>query len=106
VTIDKSERHYSPTTMYRDHAISRTLFHWESQSTTTERSRTGQRYIHHRERGSHVLLFARALPRGPYTFLGTAQYRGHVGERPIAITWELDDALPETVYAMTRVAAA
>ena len=24
--------------MYRDHAISRTLFHWESQSTTTERS--------------------------------------------------------------------
>ena len=106
VTINKSERHYSPTTMYRDHAISRTLFHWESQSTTTERSPTGQRYIHHRERGSHVLLFARPVPGGPYTFLGTAQYRSHVGERPMAITWELDDPLPEAVYAMTRVAAA
>ncbi|HMO00138.1 MAG TPA: DUF3427 domain-containing protein [Miltoncostaeaceae bacterium] len=106
VTINKSERHYSPTTMYRDHAISRSLFHWESQSTTTERSPTGQRYINHRARGSHVLLFARAVIGEPFVFLGTVQYRGHQGERPMAITWELDDSLPETVYAMTRVAAA
>jgi hypothetical protein len=106
VTINKTERHYSPTTMYRDHAISRTLFHWESQSTTTERSPTGQRYLHHQERGSHVLLFARPVPGVPYAFLGTAQYRSHVGERPMAITWELDEPLPEAVYAMTRIAAA
>jgi superfamily II DNA or RNA helicase len=106
VTINKSERHYSPTTMYRDHAISRTLFHWESQSTTTERSPTGQRYVHHRERGSHVLLFARAVRTDAYTLLGTAIYVRHAGERPMAITWRLDEPLPEAVYAMTRVAAA
>src|SRR5439155_2563215 len=32
VTTTKSERDYSPTTMYRDYAISPELFHWESQS--------------------------------------------------------------------------
>jgi hypothetical protein len=107
VTISKSERHYSPTTMYRDHAISRTLFHWESQSTTTERSATGQRYINHAERGSHILLFAReSRDNRAYTFLGTAQYVSHTGERPIAITWRLDDPMPEATYAMARVAAA
>jgi superfamily II DNA or RNA helicase len=107
VTINKSERHYSPTTMYRDHAISRTLFHWESQSTTTERSATGQRYLTHAERGTHILLFAREN-RGhrAYTLLGTARYVSHTGERPIAITWRLDDPMPESVYAMARVAAA
>ena len=105
-TITKSERHYSPSTMYRDYAISRQLMHWESQSTTTERSPTGQRYIHHAERGSHILLFVRENPgHRAYTFLGTAQYVSHTGERPLAITWKLDEPLPEAVYAMSRVAA-
>ena len=35
ITLKKSEADYSPTTMYRDYPISPTLFHWESQSTTT-----------------------------------------------------------------------
>ena len=34
-------------------------FHWESQSLTRESSPTGQRYIHHRELGSRVILFVR-----------------------------------------------
>ena len=52
VTLVKSEAHFSPTTMYADHAISPTVFQWESQSTTAEKSPTGQRYINHRELGS------------------------------------------------------
>ncbi|MCA1733997.1 MAG: DUF3427 domain-containing protein, partial [Acidobacteria bacterium] len=47
ITLEKSEKHYSPTTRYRDYAISPDLSHWESQSTTREASDTGQRYIHH-----------------------------------------------------------
>src|SRR5659263_437912 len=35
VTLKKSEADYSPTTLYRDYAISPDLFHWESQSQTT-----------------------------------------------------------------------
>ena len=47
VTLEKSERDYSPSTLYKDYAISPLLFHWESQSGTTQASPTGQRYIHH-----------------------------------------------------------
>ena len=57
VTLEKSERDYSPSTRYKDYAISPLLFHWQSQSGTTQASPTGQRYIHHRKRGGHVLLF-------------------------------------------------
>ncbi len=38
-TLDKSSGGFSPTTRYRDYAISRTLIHWESQSSTRERQR-------------------------------------------------------------------
>ena len=38
VTLKKSDRDYSPTTMYRDFALSPELFHWESQSTTSSAS--------------------------------------------------------------------
>lgn len=52
VTLNKSDKDYSPTTMYNDYSISGSLFHWQSQSTTAEQSPTGQRCIHHLEAGS------------------------------------------------------
>ena len=57
VTLNKADKDYSPTTMYQDYSINENLFHWQSQSTTAADSPTGQRYIHHRERRSKVLLF-------------------------------------------------
>ncbi|TDO35195.1 superfamily II DNA or RNA helicase, partial [Kribbella sp. VKM Ac-2527] len=82
VTLTKSEADYSPTTMYRDYAISPTLFHWESQSTTSITSATGQRYLNHHKRGSSILIFARQhkedeLGTAPYLFLGPATYTTH-----------------------------
>ncbi|MBY3555760.1 DUF3427 domain-containing protein, partial [Modestobacter lapidis] len=59
VTLVKTEAHFSPTTMYADHAISPTLFQWESQNATAEKSATGQRYVHHRDLGTSVHLFVR-----------------------------------------------
>jgi hypothetical protein len=59
ITLRKSEALLSPSTRYRDLALGPALFHWESQSTTTAASPTGQRYIHHAIRGSRVLLFVR-----------------------------------------------
>ena len=38
VTLRKSEALFSPTTRYRDLALGPSLFHWESQSTTTAAS--------------------------------------------------------------------
>lgn len=41
ITLNKSEKYYSETTMYNDYSINETLFHWQSQSTTSESSKTG-----------------------------------------------------------------
>jgi superfamily II DNA or RNA helicase len=111
ITLEKSEKHYSPTTRYRDYAISPEEFHWESQSTTREASETGQRYIHHRQRASEIFLFVRQTRKvdgartAPYTFLGPADYLRHTGEMPMAIVWRLRHAMPLDVFKRARVAA-
>ena len=109
VTLNKSDKDYSPTTMYNDYSINETLFHWQSQSTTGEDSSTGQRYIHHKEKGSKVLLFVREFkndPRyggaAPYTFLGTANYVTHTGSKPMNITWHLDKPIPAKFLKKTN----
>ncbi len=100
ITLKKSERLFSPTTRYNDVAISPWEFHWESQSLTREASATGQRYIHHVECGSRVMLFVREENRRggvtlPFLCLGFAHYVSHhEGERPMAIRWRLQRAIP------------
>lgn len=107
VTLNKTEHAYSPTTMYEDYAISDRLFHWQSQSITSAESPTGQRYIHHRERGYTPLLFVREhkyLPTGlaaPYSFLGPADYVSHEGSRPISIIWRLRYGMPARLVRTT-----
>lgn len=112
VTLQKTERDYSPTTRYLDYAVSETLFHWESQGTTSVSSETGQRYIHHAERGSNVALFIRQAKTDssgrtmPYFCAGTASYIEHRNERPIQITWQLHRPLPGDTFANYRAAVA
>ena len=43
ITLRKSETLFSPSTRYSDLALGPALFQWESQSTTTASSTTGQR---------------------------------------------------------------
>ena len=109
VTLNKSDKDYSPTTMYNDYSINESLFHWQSQSTTAADSPTGQRYIHHRERGSKVLLFVREFKSdringgaAAYTFLGTANYVKHEGSRPMNITLKLDRPIPAKFLKKTN----
>ncbi len=112
VTLRKAEREYSPTTMYRDYAISRELFHWESQATQSVGSPSVRRYIEHRERGTHVHLFLRErkqLANGvtaPYVFAGPVEYVAHERDRPVAFTWRLANVLPEKVFRVARSVAA
>ena len=93
--------------MYRDYPISPTLFHWESQSTTSSAhppasaTSTGT---------STVLLFVREQQQdefgtSPYLFLGPVHYASHQGSRPIALTWRLDHAMPAEVFHAASVAA-
>ena len=109
VTLNKADKDYSPTTMYNDYSINSELFHWQSQSTKAENSPIGQRYIHHKEKGTKVLLFVREFKAdrvansvAAYTYLGTANYVKHTGSRPMNITWKLDHPIPAKYLKKTN----
>jgi superfamily II DNA or RNA helicase/HKD family nuclease len=106
-TLDKTSGQFSPTTRYRDYAISRELIHWESQSRTRADDDTGARYIHHVERGTSIMLFARLRTDDrAFWFLGPATYVRHESEQPIAITWRLHHPLPGDLFTSFAAAVA
>jgi len=106
-TLDKTSGQFSPTTRYRDYAISRELIHWESQSVTRAESETGLRYQGHVEQGSAMMLFARLRSdERAFYFLGPAAYVKHEGELPMAVTWRLARALPGDLFAVFAAAVA
>lgn len=112
VDLRKAERDYSPTTMYRDYAINRELFHWESQSRQAPGQPVVQRYIEHADRGTNVLLMVRERKRdllgeaAPFVFLGPVGYVSHERERPVQFTWRLPRPMPETMFEVARSVAA
>jgi len=75
VTLNKSDKDYSPSTMYRDYAINEEQFHWQSQSIASIESAIGQRYINQQRNGNRVLIFVRDYKKEgqaavPYTCIG------------------------------------
>jgi hypothetical protein len=106
-TLDKSAGSFSPTTRYRDYAISPELIHWESQSATSLDSDTGRRYIRQAEQKTNVVLFGRlSTADRAFWCLGPATYVTHEPERPIAITWRLDHRLSGDLFAEFAAAVA
>jgi len=106
-TLDKTSGQFSPTTRYRDYAISRELIHWESQSVTRAESETGLRYHRHVEQGSSVMLFARLRNNDrAFYFLGSATYVKHESELPMAVTWRLQHRLPGDLFTSFAAAVA
>lgn len=99
INLNKSEKDFSPSTMYEDYAINDRLFHWQSQSQDRQNSAKVQRYIHHKDTGNLISLFIREYKKigsytAPFTFLGNADYVRHEGEKPVSFIWQLHDPLP------------
>ncbi len=98
VTLDKSGASFSPTTRYRDYAISRTLFHWETQTITSVSRPSGLRYLESPGNGWSFHLFVRKTTEDAYAFLGPVRYQSHSGDRPIGITWLLETPMPAGLF--------
>src|SRR4029079_4611870 len=111
VELDKDPKHYPPTTLYDDRAITPSLFHWESQSRTRADSGTGRRYRASANSDWRILLFVRHKPddvRGvpsPHLFLGRVRYVSHESEKPMRITWKLDIEMPLDFFSEVKIAA-
>ena len=102
ITLNKVEKHFSPSTMYEDYAINDKLFNWQSQSRTSIDSPTGQRYINHMNTNNNILLFVRENKRedgitSPYIYLGPADIVSYSGSKPINIVWKLKNTLPASI---------
>lgn len=102
VTLNKSEKEFSPSTLYEDYAINEVKFHWQSQSDTSTNTPVGIRYINHKQLNSKVVLFVRENKKDgsytyPFTYLGTCEYRSHSGDKPINFVWELHEEIPASM---------
>ena len=108
ITLNKSDKDFSATTLYKDYPINLTRLHWESQSGTTQACPTGQNLIEHAARGYSIYLFVR-LNRtngpltAPFQFLGRGSQVSYSGERPISMVWALEHPMPAELLEANRV---
>ncbi|MEI7677354.1 MAG: DUF3427 domain-containing protein [Bacteroidales bacterium] len=107
INLIKSEKDFSPTTMYEDYAVNETLFHWQSHNAASPLNNRGLSYINHKKTGKHILLFVRERNVNEYqntmsyVFIGQANLVEFSGSKPINITWELAEPLPPYIWKET-----
>jgi hypothetical protein len=107
ITLNKSDKDFSPSTLYEDYAINERLFHWQTQSRISEDTKTAQRYIRHRHTGNQIALFVREYKEendytAPFTFLGDAEYVKHEGNKPISFVWKLKEEMPPVLVPVAN----
>lgn len=112
VTLNKDSGTFSPSTMYKDYALSRSVFHWESQNATSAASKVGRRYLEKAAGDSRTLLFVRASSTddvgtgAAFLNLGSVDFGEWNGsERPMQITWELHRPMPEQTFLEASAAS-
>jgi superfamily II DNA or RNA helicase/HKD family nuclease len=110
VELEKSEKDYSPTTLYNDYPITQYRFRWESQSSAHEGTPAGRRYLAATPGSDqHILLFVRQRRKGasgetmPYLCLGICDLAGHRGARPMRIDWQLHVPMPAWFFEETKI---
>jgi len=104
IDLIKSEKDFSPSTLYEDYAISETIFHWQSQNATSSEKGKGLSYINHHSKGKKVLLFVRERNKDEYNntmsyvFLGDGKLIDYYGSKPMNINWELREPMPPYLW--------
>ena len=100
VTINKSDKEYSPSTRYEDYAISANQFHWQSMNGVRIDSEEGQRIIQQPTNGWKYILFVRDTKKDEYGntngyyCLGLIDYNSSIGERPMNVVWDMQNSIP------------
>ena len=104
ITLNKSTKDYSPTTLYEDFAVNESLFHWQSQNATSVNSIKGRKYLEHVNDKKRMLLFVREQNDDEfgntmsYVFLGDGTLRDYYGSKPISINWQLSEPMPAFLW--------
>jgi hypothetical protein len=102
MTFNKTEKDFSPTTMYENYPISDLLIKWDSQNQTSRSTPTGKNLVNHSNLGYSILIFARERKGLAFTYLGQANHISHEGDRPVKMVWQLDRPMPAEMFENCR----
>lgn len=96
VTLNKSEKDFSPSTQYNDYLINEEYFHWQSQNTDAHTNNGGRRYTEQAKRNSKIILFVRQEKKdafgntSPFHCFGLVNYVSSHDDYPMNVTWKLN----------------
>ena len=97
------QREEGSMTAYKDYAMNRELFHWETQNRVREGSREAEAY---RKGENNMLLFVRQQAEHPdykcrmgFVYLGQVTLKSIEGSKPMQIVWHLNTPMSEATYA-------
>ncbi|SDM03315.1 DUF3427 domain-containing protein [Segatella bryantii] len=106
VTLNKSDKDFSPSTMYDDYVVSENQFHWKSKNTDSHQGR-GRRYVEQAINKKKFLLFVRENKRDgfgntcPFYCFGLVDYISSRDDKPMSIDWRMHQPiLPQFVKAV------
>jgi superfamily II DNA or RNA helicase/HKD family nuclease len=106
VTLNKSDKDFSASTMYDDYVVSENQFHWKSQNTDSHEGR-GRRFVEQDRNNKKFLLFVREYKHDgfgntcPFFCLGLVDYISSYDDKPMSIDWRMHHPiLPQFVKAV------
>jgi len=106
VTLNKSEKDFSASTMYDDYVVSENQFHWKSQNTDTHSGR-GRRFVEQATNKKKFLLFVREYKKDgfgntcPFYCFGLVDYISSRDDKPMSIDWKMHNPiLPQFISAI------
>lgn len=96
VTLNKSDKDFSPSTQYDDYVINEDYFHWQSKNTDSHYNRGGQIYTEQPQRHNKIILFVREEKKDgfgntcSFHCFGLVDYVSSHGDFPMNIIWRLE----------------
>lgn len=96
VTLNKSEKDFSPSTQYNDFLMNEEYFHWQSQNTDSHTNNGGRRYTEQAKKNSKIILFVRKEKKdgfgntSPFHCFGLVNYVSSHDDFPMNVIWKLN----------------
>lgn len=97
VTLNKSEKDFSPSTQYNDYLINEEYFHWQSKNTDSHYNSGGRKYVEQTKTGIKVILFVREEKKdgfgntSPFHCFGLVDYVSSHDDFPMNVKWKLQE---------------
>ena len=106
VTLNKSDKDFSASTMYDDYVVSENQFHWKSQNTDTHQGR-GKRFVEQAINKKKFVLFVREAKHDgfgntcPFYCFGLVDYISSRDDKPMSIDWRMHQPImPQFISAV------